>query len=64
MYSSLIKHTHPHSVSGGTLHDLLADQQVLTEDKAAHFTRNMAEGLEYLHDNKIILVNLSVSDIV
>ncbi len=52
------------SVSGGTLQDLLSAQPVLTEHVASLYTRKIAEGLEYLHDDKIILVNLSVSYIV
>ncbi len=51
-------------MSGGSLDDLLSSQPVLTEQVASQYTRKIAEGLEYLHDDKIILVNLSVSTVV
>ncbi len=49
------------SVGGGTLQDLLVAQTVLNQQIASSYTYKLAKGLEYLHEAKIILVNLCVS---
>ena len=47
---------------GGTLHSYLQEHHIMTEQDASRFLRKVVEGLQYLHDMKIIHVNLRVSD--
>lgn len=51
---------HHCSLGGGNLQSYLADHFVLTELEASRFLRKIIEGLQYLHEDGIIHVNLKV----
>ena len=53
---------HPCSLGGGTLEEYVPYHVTLTEYTTTRLTRKIMEGLQYLHDSRIIHVNLTVSD--
>lgn len=51
---------HPPSCAGGDLHSFVSSGP-MEEPMAVRFTRQIAEGLQYLHERGIIHTNISVS---
>ena len=51
----------PCSIGGGTLAEYVASHGSLTEYTTTRLLRKLLEGMQYLHEAKIIHVNLTVS---
>jgi len=54
---------HRCSLPGGNLQSYLTDHMILSEQEASRLLRKVVEGLQYLHEARIIHCNLTVSPV-